>query len=132
MSWNQYADNLAQTSSGHTTKMQIIGYNRAEYIQASDKQLPVTAGEIMPLIEAHKRKNFESFYQNGPVLMRQKYRFLRQDGDLIMLKCKGVGALTVSFMKTAAIVAYTPEGKQQGITNEAVNKIASYLMTQGF
>ena len=132
MSWNQYAENLAQTSQGHSTKMQIIGYNRAEYIQNCDKQFPVTAGEIMPLIEAYKRKNFEKFYQNGPVLLRNRYHFLRQEGDLIMLKSRGIGAITVCFMKTAAIVAFTPEGKQQGITNEAVNKISAYLMSQGF
>lgn len=132
MSWNQYADSLVQASQGNTTQMQIIGYNRAEYIQNTDKAFPVTPQEVMPLIEAHKRKNFAQFYTHGPTLARNKYRFLREEGSCVMLKSKGVGAVTVAFMKTAAIVAFTPEGKQQGKTNEALNRIATYLQNQGF
>ena len=132
MSWNQYADSLIQASQGNTSQMQIIGYNSAQYIQNTDKAFAVTPQEVMPLIEAYKRKNFAQFHTHGPTLARSKYRFLREEGNCVLLKSKGVGAVTVAFMKTAAIVAFTPEGKQQGKTNEALSRICTYLMAQGF
>ena len=49
-----------------------------------------------------------------------------------MLKKAGVGSVSVAFMNTAAIVAFTPDGKQQGATNEALNRVSTYLMNTGF
>lgn len=62
----------------------------------------------------------------------QKYQFLREtDGKAVFAKAKDKGSISIQSSKTAIVIAFCPEGKQQGNANKAVDAIADYLESVG-
>lgn len=75
-----------------------------------------------------KSKDFTSFMTSGIRAEGEKYQFLREeDNKLVLAKKKGNGALTMQSSKTAIVMGHCPEGGQQGNTNKGVAVIAEYL-----
>lgn len=74
------------------------------------------------------KKNFTTFQASGVRINGTKYQFLREEDEKIVLaKKKDVGSITMQASKTAVIIGFCPEGKQQGNLNKAVGAVADYL-----
>ena len=79
-----------------------------------------------------KSKDFTTFQASGVHCEAVKYQFLREEeGKVVYAKKKGVGAITIQASKTGVVIAFCPEGSQQGNCNKAVNVIADYLESLG-
>lgn len=57
--------------------------------------------------------------------------FFEEDG-IVYAEKKGNGALTVKASSHAIVIAHCIEGGQQGVCNEAVDKVVEYLKTQAY
>lgn len=138
MSWDSYIDNLlaqCKDTSGnsHCDKAVIIGIDGgAPWTSATHAAgLPVSAEEGAAIARCFKAKDFSSFMQNGVRINGEKYQFLRQEDDKVVLcKKKGSGAISLQASKQAIVIGHCPEGGQQGNTNKGVAVIADYLESQ--
>ena len=84
--------------------------------------------EIKPIADALSKKNFLTFQTSGVRINGTKYQFLREEDEkIVMAKKKDVGAITMQATKTAVVIGFCPEGKQQGNLNKAVSTVADYL-----
>ena len=79
-----------------------------------------------------KSKDFTNFQMSGVHCEGVRYMFLKeQDSKIVYAKKQGVGATTIQASKTGIVIAFCPEGSQQGNCNKAVNVIVEYLESLG-
>lgn len=141
MSWNSYVDNIVSRAGGHVSKATLIGLNGAIWTpaDASQKQIlnisQAEASAIGPVMAKKDKAVGNYFSQNGITIEGTKYMFLRDldgDGKIMCGKKVGVGGVTMQSTNQAVIIAFTPDGSQQGIANKAVDDVAKYLESTGY
>lgn len=139
MSWDSYLDNLvSQTKDAngtcHADKAVIIGIDGGAKwtTDGHANALKITPDEGARIAKCFKSKNFSDFMAGGVLAEGEKYQFLRQEDDkLVLAKKKDKGALTLQASKTAIVIAHCKEGCQQGNVNKGVGVIAEYLESLG-
>jgi len=129
MSWDSYIDNLMGQCTGHADKGCIIGQDGSKWTSDNHASaLKIQSPEAVKIGTIFKSKDWKTFQENGIIIDGEKYQFLREEDDKIVLgKKKEKGAITLQASKTAVVIAHTKEGSQQGLSNKGVAVIAEYL-----
>lgn len=135
MSWDGYIDNIISQSkdaSGttHVDKAAIIGMDGGGSWTTPGyaKALNLQGSEGAIIAKCFKNKDFKVLQATGIRVEGVKYQFLREEDKKIILgKKKGCGSITIQASKTALVIGHSPEGKQHGNTNKAVDIVAEYL-----
>ncbi|XP_071950877.1 profilin-like [Antedon mediterranea] len=135
MSWDSYIDNLIAQSKDatgecHASRACIIGLDggAAWTTNLHANALQIKDDERVTIARCFKSKDFNTFMQSGVWCEGLKYQFLRSEDDVLVLaKKKEKGSITLQSSKTAIVITFTPDSKQQGFTNKAVGVIADYL-----
>ncbi|XP_071511703.1 profilin-like [Diadema antillarum] len=134
MSWDSYIDNLISQSrdasgTGHIDRACIFGLDGGAMWTTPDhsNSLKPQGQELANLARCFKSSDYTSLQAGGVWLEGEKYQFLRAEGDIVLAKKKGNGAISLQASKTAIIAAHCPEGGQQGNANKGVGVVAEYL-----
>jgi len=135
MSWDAYIDNVIAQSkdaagAAHCSKACLVGLDTGGMWTTAGhpNALIPTAQESAQIASCFKSGKFDPFMCNGVLIGGVKYNFLREeDGKLVLAKKKDQGAVTLQKTKTAIIIAYCPEGSQQGNVNKGVGVLGDYL-----
>jgi len=131
MSWDSYI--IAQTKGTdgqvHCDRACIIGLDGGApwTTLGHPNALKLQGSEGPNIAKCFRSQDFTPFMSNSVYAEGQMYMFLREYDNIVYVKRKGQGALTLQAFKTAIIIARCPEGGQQGNTNKGVNVIAEYL-----
>lgn len=135
MSWDSYIDNLISQSkdtagSVHVDKVCIIGLDDGEpwTSMSHPSAFKLGGNERTNIAKCFKSKDFTPFTQEGVTAEGVYYVFLREiDGNTVFARNKCQGSITLQSLKSAIVIAHTPEGSQQGNCNKAVGVIAEHL-----
>jgi len=130
MSWDSYIDNLiGHAGASNCDRACIIGIDGSAWTTTSHAcAMNMSGTEVANIARCFKSKDFTSLMASGVMAESVKYQFLREDeGKLVLAKKKDHGALVLGATKTAVVIAHTPEGGQQGKTNQGVCVIVDYL-----
>eukprot|EP01117_Protostelium_nocturnum_P020532 TRINITY_DN9283_c1_g1_i1.p2 TRINITY_DN9283_c1_g1~~TRINITY_DN9283_c1_g1_i1.p2 ORF type:complete len:127 (-),score=45.87 TRINITY_DN9283_c1_g1_i1:137-517(-) len=126
MSWQTYVDtNLV--GSGAVSQAAIFGHDGSKW--AASAGFNVTAQEAKNLAAGYK--DASSLRANGIHLSGVKYLTLRADDRSIYGKKGAAGVITVKTGKAVLIGVYN-ENTQPGQAASVVEKLADYLIEQGF
>ena len=126
MSWQTYVDsNLVGSKS--VSKAAIFGHDGSKW--AASAGFNVTADEAKKLFAGFKDAN--TVRANGVFLSGVKYLTLRADDRSIYGKKGAAGAICVKTGKAILIGVYD-ENTQPGQAANVVEKLADYLIEQGY
>lgn len=138
MSWDQYLENLCSRTESptgkHCTKACIIGLDGGAKWTTNNHANSLKISEAESVTASKNFANGDAGFSTcGIVVEDVKYQFLRSiDGETFLFKKGGHGALSMQASKTAIIIAFTPEGCQQGSTNTALDAVVKYLDSIGY
>jgi len=138
MSWDSYVDNVISHAGGHVTQACILGLNGSVWTpKTKDSILNISQAEATAIGRVMSMKSGvgDAFAGTGIVVDGTKYMFLRDldgDGKIILGKKQGKGAVTMQSTAQGVIIAFVPEGSQQGEANKAVDIVAKYLESVGY
>lgn len=126
MSWQAYVDtNLV--GSGNVAQAAIFGHDGSKW--ASSSTLNVSAAEAKSLVAAFKDPS--GIRAGGLHLAGTKYMTLKADDRSVYGKKGAAGVITVKTGK-AVLVGVYGENTQPGAAAATVEKLADYLIEQGF
>ena len=139
VSWDSYIENLiaqSRDTSGnpHVDKVCIIGLDTgAKWTTDSHaRAFKIHPREAQTIASVFMKKDFSPFIDIGVSLDETNYKFIKEEDQRIVYARYDRSGVTMQCTKTAVVIAHTPEGCQQGCTNIAVNRVASWLEELGY
>lgn len=132
MSWNGYIDTILQDSSGSCDAAALISLEGQSWTTNDHaSHLSMSSEEMVTIAKGMSSNDMSSSFASGITVGGVTYQILRADGGAVFGKRRGNGAITLEKTNTGIIIGHTIEGKDQGGTNVAVNKMAIYIKSLG-
>lgn len=125
MSWQAYADNLVAT--GTLSKAGLFGHNGAPWAVSAGFGCNAAEGAKIAGLFSTAGKAFS----DGIHIEGKKYLAVKADERSIYGKL-GAGGCVIVKTKQAILIATYGEGHQPGAAANSVEKIADYLIEQGY
>jgi len=125
MSWQGYIDQL--TGSGNIAQAAIVGHDGSSW--ATSAGFSVSAGEGAGI--ANNFKNPSAAQSTGITAAGVKYLTIKADDRSIYGKKGNAGIITVKTGQAILIGVYK-EGTQPGAAANTVEKLADYLIENGY
>ena len=126
MSWQAYIDS-SLVGTGHIKRALIAGHNGATW--AGSAGFTPSAAEVTAIIRGFTDN--AGIQGSGITLAGVKYMTLRADNRSIYGK-KGAGGVVIVKTGQAVIIGVYEEGTQPGQATTVVEKLADYLIENGY